>query len=90
MKYNVKTWKGDKGLTWFAYDYRCERCGKKCKEGSRGWMTTQAPDFTELDLCVKCIRELLNSKIPYEEIKDKFYKPYECEIEDITEEKRKI
>lgn len=85
MKYNITKKRTEyKTLTWYGYDYKCDRCGKDVKEGSIGFQCSKEPDFTETDLCPDCIRELLDTKIPYEEIHKKYYKPYKYEIKEIV------
>ena len=69
MKYNIKQtdYYGNccTDGKWWSWEQKCDRCSADCQH--TGIMTTARPDIDEVDFCVKCYRELMDQKIPYED-----------------------
>lgn len=61
MKSNIQRINYDGTLNpngkWYKWHETCDRCGADCEKDD--FMTLQAPNTTEKDYCLKCLRELL-------------------------------
>lgn len=54
-----------KGSGWWTWDETCDRCGKiirKYGEWQMGYPKSQGVDITEEDLCLDCLRYLLDER----------------------------
>lgn len=80
MKFTVTRERTNTDITWYSYEWQCD----KCKSKFRTYMTSEKPDFDELDLCGSCLRELLSDKDRenYQSLKKKLYIPYKAKIID--------
>ena len=62
---------------WWKWESTCDKCGTSIEQSDT--FHSVPPDTDEADFCLKCLRELMDNKIPYE-VAYKKYKRVEMQV----------